>query len=74
MCDGVGVCVGSPEKAMCKAVKVKPKLQWRPQDVGAVRDMEFLLRKAINTEWSQEREGMPTASGKAIVDRIAEAH
>jgi hypothetical protein len=36
--------------------------------------MEFLLRKAINTEWSQEREGMPTASGKAIVDRIAEAH
>jgi hypothetical protein len=46
---------------------VKPKLQWKTQDVGAGRNMKCLLSKAISKEWSQSRRKvMWTANGKAI--------
>jgi hypothetical protein len=35
----------APERAMCEEVKVKPKLQLGPHDVGNGRNMEHLLRK-----------------------------
>jgi hypothetical protein len=45
----------APERAMLEAVRVKPKLQWRPQDVGIVRNVECLSRKATGKEWSQPK-------------------
>jgi hypothetical protein len=37
----------SPERLMYEAKKVKPKLQWRSQDVGDTRNKGCLLRKGI---------------------------
>jgi hypothetical protein len=34
-------------------LRVKPKLQWRPQDVRDARNVGRLLRKAAGNEWSQ---------------------
>jgi hypothetical protein len=33
----------------------KPKLEWRFQDVGALGNVKYLLRKAVGNEWSQHR-------------------
>lgn len=38
-----------------QAVKVKPGLPWRPQDVGDSRALGYLLRKAADREWSQPK-------------------
>jgi hypothetical protein len=42
----------SDRREIHAAVRVKPKLQWRPQDVMDSRNMEHLLRKATAKEWS----------------------
>jgi hypothetical protein len=42
-----------PEKVSHKAAMMKPKLQWRPQDVGDARNVDPLLRKASGKEWNQ---------------------
>jgi hypothetical protein len=46
--------IGSPWEG--KTVKMKPKLHWRPQDVGNASNMECLLRKAIGNKWSQPKQ------------------
>jgi hypothetical protein len=46
-----------------KAVRGNPKLQWRPQDVGDARSMDYLLRKAVGSQ--PKRKAMWTANGKA---------
>jgi hypothetical protein len=33
-----GSLCATPEKVTCEAMKVKPQLQWRPQNVGDVRN------------------------------------
>jgi hypothetical protein len=44
---------------MHKSVRVKPQLQWRPQDIGDARNMEHILRKATGIDKSQtKREDM----------------
>jgi hypothetical protein len=43
------------QRAMCGDVRVKPKIQWRPQDEGDTRNMECLPRKAAGNEWSQPK-------------------
>jgi hypothetical protein len=35
---------------MHKAVRVKLRMQWRPQEVRDARNMECLLRKAIGSK------------------------
>jgi hypothetical protein len=34
-----------PERAICEAVRVKPKLHQRPQDVGDASYVDHLLRR-----------------------------
>jgi hypothetical protein len=41
------------KRVIPEAVRVKPKVQWRSQEVGEARNMECLLRKAAGSEWSQ---------------------
>jgi hypothetical protein len=41
---------------MCKALRVKPKLQRRPQDDGDARNIENLLKKAIGNNRASLRE------------------
>jgi hypothetical protein len=36
----------NPERSWCEAMKVRPGLDWRYQDIGDARDMEYLSRKA----------------------------
>lgn len=36
--------LGVPERAVHAAVRVKPKVHWRTQDEGAVRNMEHLQK------------------------------
>jgi hypothetical protein len=50
-----------------EAVKVKSKLQWGPQDVRDVKNMEYLPRKTTGKEWSQpRREAIWPTTDKAI--------
>jgi hypothetical protein len=42
---------------MSEAVRVKSKMQWKPQDMGNVRNMDCLLRKATGNKWSQHQRG-----------------
>lgn len=37
---------GAHERLFHEAVKVKPGLCWRSQNVGAIRAIEYLLRRA----------------------------
>ena len=37
-------CHGGPERPLCEAVKMKPGLPWRPQDIGDARAARCLLR------------------------------
>jgi hypothetical protein len=37
---------------ICEMVRMKPKLQWKPQDVGNARNMDYLPRKAAGNKWS----------------------
>ena len=46
---------GGLKTPLCEAVKVKPGLPWRCQDVRDARVMESLLRRAANREWNQPK-------------------
>lgn len=46
---------GGQERPLGEAVKVKPGLLWRPQDVGDARAVGYLPRRAANREWDQPR-------------------
>jgi hypothetical protein len=37
---------GGPERSLCEAVKVKPGLPWRAQELRDARALGYLLRKA----------------------------
>lgn len=39
-----------PIEALFKAVETKPKLSWRPTDVGDERVLGYLSRKSANTK------------------------
>ena len=48
---------GDPERPLREAVKVKPGLPWRSQDVGDARVMRYLPRKSANgVKIAQDRE------------------
>jgi hypothetical protein len=52
---------------MNEAVKVKLKLQWRPKEHGDAKNMECLLRKAMDSKWSHpRRKVMWVANSKAL--------
>jgi hypothetical protein len=36
------------ERTLCKAMKVKPEVPWRQQDVGDARAVGYLPQKTIN--------------------------
>jgi hypothetical protein len=56
---------------MCKDVRVKPILQWRPKEVRDARNMDCLIRKASGHEWSQpRREALWAAISKAMGARL----
>lgn len=40
-----------PVELMYEALSLKPKLQWRLQNIGDTRNTDILLRRAIGTEW-----------------------
>jgi hypothetical protein len=40
---------------MCEAVKVKPGLPWKTQDVRDARIIGHLPRKAANRKWNQPK-------------------
>ena len=46
---------GDPERSLCEAVKMKPGLPWRLQDVGDARAVGSLLRRAADREWNQPK-------------------
>jgi hypothetical protein len=41
-----------PQRVMCEAVGVKPKMQWQFKQGGDVRNVELPLRKAAGSEQS----------------------
>jgi hypothetical protein len=45
---------GGQRKPLGEAVKVKPGLLWKPQDVEDARSLGYLPRKA-NREWNQPK-------------------
>jgi hypothetical protein len=52
---------------MCVPTRVKPKLEWRPQEVRDDRNVKHLLRKAAGSRWSQpKREAIYVSTSKAI--------
>lgn len=44
---------GGQERPLHEAMKVKPGLYWRPQDVGDDRAVVYLPRTAAHREWNQ---------------------
>jgi hypothetical protein len=56
-----GSLQASSEMTICEAVMVKPKLQWRIQDVRNARKMECVLRNATRL-----REATWAGNSKAI--------
>ena len=74
MC-GRGVPAERPqETTLCEAVKVKPRLPWRPQDVRDARAMGYLLRKAASREWNQSKREKCVAVSKAEMSWRSEEH
>ena len=53
------------ERLLCKAVKLKPGMLWRSQDVGDARDMVYLTRKTADGEWKQLKRKKSVAGTKA---------
>jgi len=49
---------GGPEKPLHGAVKVKPGLCWRPQDVRDARAVGYLPRRAAHRKWNQPKRKM----------------
>lgn len=50
---------------LLEALKVKPGLSWRPQDVGDATVLRYLRRKTANREWSQTIREMCVTVNKA---------
>lgn len=46
---------GTHKKAMHESMRVKLNVQWRLKNVGDVRNLEHLLRRAIGNEKSQPK-------------------
>jgi hypothetical protein len=57
MCDSVRIPAGSLQEDNVEAVRVKSKLQRRPQDVGDARNGKGLPRKTTGNEWSHLGKG-----------------
>lgn len=46
-----------PVREQCvKLLRVKPEVQWRPQEFGDARNVKSFLGKAVSREQSQPRE------------------
>lgn len=56
--------VGDPEMPLHKSVKVKPGMQWRPQDSEDARAMRFLARRGAYREWNQPKREMMLHAAK----------
>lgn len=57
----------APEMLMHEAMKVKPELQWRPQEFRDARNKKYLPMKASVRVWTQsKREAMWTATSNDI--------
>lgn len=41
---------GGPERLLCEAVKVKPRLKWRPKSLGDSRTTGHVWRNAVYME------------------------
>jgi hypothetical protein len=41
--------------AAYEGVRVKPKAQWRPQEVRDAREVKHLPRKATGNKWNQSK-------------------
>ena len=65
---------GGLEKPLCEAVKMKPGLPWRPQNVGDARAMGYLLRGAANKELNQPKRIKYMVLTKAGRSWISEKH
>ena len=46
---------GGLERPLHEAVKLKPGLPWKPQDVGDARTVGYLPEKTANREWNQPK-------------------
>jgi hypothetical protein len=44
-----------PQKALREAVRIKLRLQWRHQDVGGTRNVEYLPRKTTRDKQNQAK-------------------
>lgn len=53
-----------PERPLCEAVKVKPGLCWKLQDVRGDGDMEYLPRRDANREWNHPKRKKYVAGSK----------
>ena len=56
---------GGLEWPLCEAVKAKPGLSWRPQNIEDDRAMGYLPRKVANREWNQPKRKKCAAVNKA---------
>jgi hypothetical protein len=52
-----GSLQAAPERAISKVMRVKPRFQWRPQEVGDASNVECLSRKAAGSKQSQPERG-----------------
>jgi hypothetical protein len=72
-----------PEQTGCEAVRAKPKLQWRPQELRDARDKKYPPRKAAGSDLSQPKrevtwaiasetmeEGLPKLFGELSVHHV----
>jgi hypothetical protein len=55
MCDRVRVPAAVPGRVTHEAVRVKPKMQWRPQEVRDAKNTDCPLRKPAGGKPSQSR-------------------
>jgi hypothetical protein len=55
-------CKAASKKAVHEAVRVKPKLQWRPQDAAVARNVDHLLRKATGNRAAIPKRGLVACS------------
>ena len=53
--SGVSLNGGLVERPLCEAVKLKPGLPWRTQDVRDARVVGYLPRRAAKREWNQPK-------------------
>lgn len=59
---------GGPKRLLHEAMKMKPGLCWRPQDIGGARDMGCLPETAASRGWNQ-----PGRQKCIVVNRIGRA-